>query len=280
MPNRNNDRPDQALARFLRDHLLFFKEMVFESGKQQDSITVWLVGMSTGSIALIISQFVKLDPALYPTLKISVFFLTVTIILGLLFRIFHLRLQERDRNDLMSIVSWLGRYSESTAEPPIELPEDASAELIASCLYDHMGIDMTLEFMIDVITKNDVEYWRNQYEEYTAWYQRLEEINNQSVKEMIEGLETRMADLEGRPAQRYEQIVKQDKSKGIRKRRIRKICTLSYISMCISFAISVLVISYGFIKTDLKTNHSSAATTQQVSSPAQQVQPAQIDKSD
>ena len=283
MPNPNNNRPDQVLARFFRDHFLSFKEMMFESGKQQDSIAAWLVGMSTGAIALIIAQSGKFSPALYPALKWSVGFLTGTIILGLLFRIFHLLLQERVRINLISITSWLAAYSQPAAEPPNEMPEDASAELIAWYLYDHMGIDMTPEFMIDIQTKNDVDYWRNQYEEYTTSYRRLEEANKRALEHMIEGLYTRIADLEGSPAQTYEQIVNIDesnKSKGIWKRRIGKLCTLSYILMCISFAISVLFVSYGFIKTDLKVNPSSATTNQTVVSPSQQVQSTQTEKSD
>lgn len=55
MPNHIDDRPDKAFARLLRDHFLAFKELFLESGKQQDSIAIWLVGMSTGSIAIIIS---------------------------------------------------------------------------------------------------------------------------------------------------------------------------------------------------------------------------------
>ena len=283
MPNENNDRPEQALARFLRDHLLSFKEMMFESGKQQDSIAVWLVGMSTGAIALIIAQSGKFSSALYSTLKWSVGFLTGTIILGLLFRIFHLLLQKKDRHDLMSINGWLFAYSEPVTEPPIELPEDASAELIAWCLYNHMGIDMTPELIIDIQTKNDVDYWRNQYEEYTTSYHRLEEANDQTEKRMIENLYVHMANLEGEPPPTYEQIVnidESDKSGGIRKRRIKKIYTLSYIFMCISFAIAVLFVSCGFITTDLKVNRSAATTNQTVSSPSQQVQSTQTDKSD
>ena len=118
MPNHSNDRPDQAFARSLRDHLLSYKETMFESGKQQDNIAVWLVGMSTGSIALIISQFRKFSPILYPSLKVSVFFLTTTIILGLLFRIFHLLLQEKERNNLLFSQAWLVGYSEELTESP------------------------------------------------------------------------------------------------------------------------------------------------------------------
>ncbi len=99
MPNHNNDRPDQAFAKSLRDQLASHKEIMFESGKQQDNIAVWLVGMSTGSIALIISQFRKFSTDLYPALKVSVSFLTATVTLGLLFRIFHLLLQEKDRGN-------------------------------------------------------------------------------------------------------------------------------------------------------------------------------------
>ena len=286
MPNQNDEKPDQAIARFLRNHLLLFKEMIFESSKQRDHIAVWLVGMSTGSIALIISQFGKLSPALYLPLKLSVLFLTVTIILGLLFRIFHLLLQERDRNDLISIVAWLAGYSEPSTEPPIELPEDASAESVAWHLYNHIGTDMTPDFREYVRNNNDVEYWRNEYEEYTILCRRLEEANRQTVKRMVGDFSAFMADLEGLPPQTYEQIVIDrsegvvDKSKGVRKRRIRRVCTLSYTLMCISFAISVLFISCGFIKTDLKANQSASTTNQKAISPSKQVQPTQTSRPD
>ena len=78
MPNQNNDKPDQTLDIF-KDHLLVFKETIFEYSKQRNNIAVWLVGMSTGSIVLIISQFGKFNPTLYPALKVSVSFLTSTI---------------------------------------------------------------------------------------------------------------------------------------------------------------------------------------------------------
>ena len=203
MPNQNNDSPE-AVARFFRDHLLSFKDMMFESGKQRDSITAWLVGMSTGAIALIIAQSGKFSPTLYPTLKWSVGFLTGTIILGLLFRIFHLLLQEKERYDLISIASWLAIRGEETTVDPIELPEDASAEFIASCLYNHAGIDMTPEFMIDIRTNGNVEYWKNQYEEYTSLYHSWKEANDQVIERMIEDLWTRMANLEGQPPPTYE----------------------------------------------------------------------------
>ena len=283
MTNENNDRPDQAFARLLRDIFLSFKEMVFESGKQQDSIAVWLVGMSTGAIALIIAQSGKFSPALYPVLKWSVGFLTGTITLGLLFRIFHLFLQEREQINLISMVSWLAAYSEPSTEIFIELPEDSSAEFIASCLYSQMGIDMTPDFREYIRTNNDVEYWQKQYEETAVLRRNLVEANHETIKHMIEDLHAHMANLEGQSPPTYEQIVnidESDKSEGIRKRRIRKVCTFSYILMCVSFAISVLFISYGFITTDLKVNRSATTTNQTVSSPSQQVHPSQTDKSD
>ena len=136
MPEQTDDRPDKAFARLLRDHFLSFKEMIFESSKQQDSIAVWLVSMSTGAIAITISQIGKLNPALYATLKWSVGFLTGTIILGLLFRIFHLFLQDRDRFNVSYMVSWLAGRSEPSQEPPVNLLEDADAGFIAWLLYN------------------------------------------------------------------------------------------------------------------------------------------------
>lgn len=280
MPNPNNERPDQAFARLLRDQVLSFKELMFESGKQQDSIAVWLVGMSTGSIALIISQFRKFDPALFSALKASVLFLTAAIVFGLVFRIVHLFIQDRERSDFMFIMSWLSGYSERSTEVLIELPEDASAEFIASCLYNVMGIDMTPELRADIRTKNDVEYWRNEYEEATELDRRLKESEHELRKNMVEDFEALIARSNGLPPRKYEQIVHRDESKGIRKRRLRRVCRFAYILMCVSFAIAVLFISCSFIKTSFKANQPSASTNQRVSSSFKQIQPTQIDKSD
>ena len=280
MPNQNNDKPDQAVARFLKDHLLSFKEIMFESSRQQDNIAAWLVGLSTGSIALIISQFGKFNPSLYLALKMSVLFLTATIILGLLFRVFHLFLQEHDRNDLMRINGWLVGYSEFSTEMPIELPEDSSAEFIALCLYHYAGIDVEPEFIESAKTKGDVEHWRSQYEKYVASYRNLEEAKNQVVEHMVENFHEFLALLEGVTPQHFKQTIENDKSMGIRKRRLKKSCNIFYILMCISFAISVSFISCSFISVDLKVNHSSAPTDQKAIVPSKQIQPVQTDKSD
>ena len=54
---------------------------------------------------------------------------------------------------------------------------------------------------------------------------------------MLEDFESILATLNGRPPRKYEPIGERDISAGIRKRRVRKTCTLSYLLMCISFGI-------------------------------------------
>lgn len=280
MNSQNNERPDQAIARLLKDDYQSFTELIFESGKQQDSIAAWLVGLSTGSIALMISQFGKFDPVLYPTLKVSVLFLTGTIIFGLVFRIVHLYLQERERVDFGYIIGWLSGHGESSTEVLIDLPEDSSAEFIASYLYNRMGIDMTPEFRSDIRTKNDVQYWRKEYEKTAQLYHRLNESEHKMRINMFEDFESILATLDGRPPRKYEPIGERDISAGIRKRRVRKTCTLSYLLMCISFGISVLIISAGFIKTDLQANQATVKTNQGMSTSSKHVRHTHIDKSD
>ena len=278
MPDHINDRPDKAFARLLRDHFLSFKEIIFESGKQRDSIAVWLVGMSTGAIAITISQIGKLNHALYPVIKWSVGFLTGTIILGLLFRVFHLFLQDRDRFNMSYVVSWLAGWGEPSQEPPVNLPEEADAGVIAGLLYNHMGIDIDPNWLASIAIENDVESWRKQYEGYTESYYLSAETREETLRDAFNRFCEVMTNLEGVPLLTHQQIEKMDNSMGVRKRRLRKACTFFYTSMCISFAISVLIISYGFIKTDLKELQSTVITNQKVISPANQVQNTQTDK--
>ena len=172
----------------------------------------------------------------------------------------------------MYINGWLTGYSEFFTEIPIELPENSSAEFIAFCLFNHMGIDMKPNFMESVKTNNDVEYWRKQYEEYTALYRSLEEAKDQIVQRMLEDFYECVARLEGVPPHQFKQIVEKNESAGPWKRLLKKLCKIFYILMCISFAVSVLFISCSFIKTDFKVNHSSITT--------KQVQPTQTTKPD
>ena len=280
MLNQFDKRSDQEIAGFIKDNLPFFQEMYFESGKQQDNITVWLVGLSTGAIAIIISQIVKFNHSLHLSLKLSVFFLSVTVMLGLFFRILHLLLQKKDRRDMASIKGWLIGYTKSSTIPLIELPEDTPAELIVEILHRHMELDTDIDSIKEVAAKKDVEEWREVYKEYTIRHQRLEEIDQQAVKRMIEGFFEFIADLEGVPPQTYEQFSQTDKSAGVQKRRLRKLCTSSYILMCISFAVSISIISWSFITTDLKANQPATTANQKTIAPAKQVQPTQTNKSD
>ncbi len=281
MPNLNNVRPGQEFARLIRDHFLTFKDTMLESSKQQDSIAVWLVGMSTGSIALIISQFGKFNPLLYTAMKIGISFLTATIVCGLLFRILHLFLQEQDRQDQRHIYGWLTGYSEFSSKVPVELPEDASSQFIAWCLYEELGMDMDPEYLKILEDDNDVEYWRNQYKEHTEQALALQEAEDQDVKNMIEVFYQLLARLEGLPPQKFKQNVENDdKSSGIRKRRLKKSCKFFYILMCLCFAVSVLFISCSFIATDYKVSDTSATATQKKALPSEQVQSTQINKTD
>ena len=74
MRSQNDHDPEKAVVKFLMDSVLSFKEMLFESSKQQDNITVWLVGMSTAALALLVSQYGKFSPGSDLALKLAVYF--------------------------------------------------------------------------------------------------------------------------------------------------------------------------------------------------------------
>ena len=279
MSNHIDDKPVQAIARAIRHNLHPFMRLAFESGKQHESVAVWLVGMSTGAIALIISQFGKLSSSLHFSLRASVLFLTGTIVLGLLFRIFHLFWLDRLRSDTLSVTMELSRYIEPYMEPPVDLPEDSSAGFIAWCLFDSMGIQMEPDLLIEIEARNDVEYWRNQYKKYTSLYHRLEKLKHRATKPVLKEFLKSLNDLETMPSRKVDRAVKSHKFEDIKKRYLESFCNVCYVSMCISFAISVLIISCSFITTDWKTTPSST-TNQEVVSPTEQVQPTQVNESE
>ena len=227
MPNHIDDSPDETLARSLRDHFVTFKELNFESGKQRDSIVAWLVGMSTGAIALIISQSSKLSPALYPAFKWGIGFLAGTIIFGLLFRGLHLFVQKRDILNFTLRVGWLTDYVRRSMEST-----------------------------------------------------SLERTNAELVEDMLVQFDTYTANLEGLSLEEFHERGEIKPSEGIRKRRLKTLCNIFYTSMFFSYGVSIAIISWSFINTDLKADNSSVSTNQQVISPSKHVQPTQVNKSD
>lgn len=272
MRSQNDHDPEKAVAKYLMDNLLSFKEMIFESGKQQDNITVWLVGMSTGALALIVSQYGKFSSDSHSALRLTVIFLAGAIISGLLFRIFHLFLQRREHHDLMVTVGWLSGFRDKTTAVPIELPEDSSAEFIAWSVYRLLGLETGPYWKQYVETNDDVEYWRKEYEKAAAAYNGLRDANLQCTLEMVKEVQAFMANLDGEPVEKYQRSLEEDPSRGINKRRLRRLCGALYTVMCISFAVSVLFISWSFINADLKKIHTSAKTSQTVISPAKQAE--------
>ena len=272
MRSQNDNEPEMAVVKLFMDNVVTFKEMIFESSKQQDNVAVWLVGMSTGAVALIVSQYTKFTPDSHSALKWTVIILTVTIISGMLFRILHLFLQGREQHDLMVIMGWLSGHQNKPAEVPIELPADSSAEFIASRVFNLLGIERGPDWGQYIEMDNDVEYWRNQYEENVLLYNRLQEAKLQVALEKVKEIQSFIANLNGEPVDKFQRTPSEDRSTGIRKRRLKRSCEALYVVMCISFAVSVIFISLSFVNADLKKIDPSAKTSQTVISPAKQAE--------
>jgi hypothetical protein len=265
------------LAEFLRDHLLSSRDSYFELTKQLDNIAVWLVGISTGSIALIVSQMGKFNLGLHLALKITVICLSLTIILALLFRVFHLFLQIKERDDFFGLIGFLSGSSEPSTVVPDKLPDGLSAKVIAECIYFYMGQDLRG----DLSYNQDVELWRNRYQEHVQIHKEFEKLDSESQQSFTKDFYTFIANSEGIPVESIEKTVKGDDiSRGIRKRRLRRCCQIFYVLMCFTFAVSVLIISYSFMKTDFKTNSSATSTNQKTVAPSKQAQPDQTIKVD
>ena len=174
-------------------------------------------------------------------------------------------------------MGWLSGFRDQPTAVPIELPEDATAELIAWSVYRLLGLETGPYWQQYVETNNDVEYWRNEYEKAVKLYNSLQEADLQCTLEMLRKAQAFMANLDGEPAEKYQQTLEENQSAGIHKRRLRSSCGAFYVMMCISFAVSVVFISWSFVKTDLKKIQISAKSSQTIISPAKQTEAADSD---
>ena len=69
-----------------------------------------------------------------------------------------------------------------------------------------MGKEIDPEWLTQIEIENNVEYWRNRYEEHTETFHLLEEEKRKSIIRIWETFSAVMADLEGQIPLKYGDI--------------------------------------------------------------------------
>lgn len=210
-----------------------------------DKIIVWLIGLSTGAIALIFSSLDKLTFVCKSTINWTLGFLVASILFGIVGRIFY------------AVATYLGYKFSSLFDfeiklleiphKPRKLQDDESAEVIYQLMQEDFKVD--LPFILERKKLEPKDNWhqvdedaRRSYKKYAEWSLSeiqyvLKELNKIMVS--VFGLKSNYFDKERKKSNRF---------KGVVFRCLTLLSYVLYSLSCISFASAVFKITSDYIK--------------------------------
>ena len=130
----------QILIDYYLDNLRKLAEGHFERQRQTDKVIVWLTAISTGTLALIITQTDKITSVSTGWTKTTVGFLLFSILFGVTFRAFIYLLEIVQSELLMEFEGFCFGYS-TEQNGPKEIVNTHTIEDIADSLKNDMGLD-------------------------------------------------------------------------------------------------------------------------------------------
>ena len=99
----------QILIDYLKEVIPQYKKEVFERQRQTDNVVIWITGLSTGAIALILSQADNITFISLVDLKYTVFFLLCSIVAGVIFRAYIYTLEQVESEIIMGFEGYCRR---------------------------------------------------------------------------------------------------------------------------------------------------------------------------
>jgi hypothetical protein len=228
----------ETLVDFYIKRLPEMKKEAFERQKQTDNVVVWIAGLSSGAIALILAKFTEISVIDIVWLKISVGFFLLTILSAVIFRTFFYNLQQKESDVISNFEGYcFGFTCESYG--PITINEHYTIEQIAESLKNDMGLDYDDWLEKDHLDRN---FWIEHYQKWAEFWEKQEQ-------EGIHNLAKAMAPLLGKLPEEVDGtiITEQDNTDGIKNLvKLRKISQSAYKGVMVSFLLAISTIAFGF----------------------------------
>jgi hypothetical protein len=228
----------EQLIEYFNVKLSEYKKEIFERQRQTDNVVIWIAGLSTGAIALILSQSSNTPIIDLIILKISSALLLLTIISAVLFRAY-LYILEQMEADL--ILGFEGYCYGLTCEiyGPIKIEKYHTIKDIAEILKEDMGLDYDNWLTIEYLTR---EFWVDHYNKWAEFWRKTED-------EGLRNLGRAFAPILGKKQEETEDLFlkKQNNNQLLNKTILyRKICSWSYNLVLIFFLSAIFIIVIGF----------------------------------
>lgn len=162
----------------------------YKISDQADKIIVWLVGFSISSIVLSISNKNMLDEISPNTSFIIVIFSSITIITGVLYRIFIYIAQNLENQMFLNFEGYIEGYNNESNFPlPREIKDNECIINLISFLEEDFNIEVSVHDNID-----ESRLSPEQKEEYRSHlikqYRELSEIHSKHIKSQIEDIKS------------------------------------------------------------------------------------------
>ena len=213
--------------------------------EKADKIIIWIVGFAIGVFMLILTR--KTENPIFLKLEFELTIVAlISVILGLLFRIFSFFTQMRLNSIVFDFVSFATGYSKASEIPiPRIITEVDSLDNIIIFLEEDFGIKMERMDTSNFSEEKLVEY-RNLYKDY---YEKLASSNN--IEEQMKEFSTQLAlrfGLKPEDVMNSSQDDSSLKSKGKCYRFFFKVSSCLFFLTIISFIIGIGIVAFRLIK--------------------------------
>lgn len=229
----------KTIINFYKDKLPEMKKEFFEPQKQIDNVVVWVAGLSTGAIALLLTKYDSNFIVELVYLKITVFFFLTTIISAVFYRSVFYFIQQMSLSLINNFEGFCFGY---TAESfgPMEIEDYHTINDLADSLKNDMGYDF--DFMLENQSL-DRNFWVDQYK-------KMAKIWTEHETQGFKNLAQAIAPLYGKMPNEVNEtlITKHDNTSQIKKYiMLNRIAKWSYLGVMIFFLLAIMTISIGFL---------------------------------
>jgi len=216
-----------------------YRQDALERQRQADGLVVWLVGLSSAAIALILSGKGTLGSISPLALKLAVGTAFLTIVCAVLFRVFSYGLGQVESGLMEGFLSFCSAYR-STRHGPIEINENYSVEQIAERLKEDMGLNYDHWLGKGYL---DRDFWLDMYKGFAKlWREQEAEGDRLLIKALapLIGKDPEEIAAAGRDEEGTMRLSR-------KANRFRKVCNWSFVLMTVFFVLSVAAVAVGFI---------------------------------
>ncbi|MBP1631272.1 MAG: hypothetical protein H6Q15_2165 [Bacteroidetes bacterium] len=223
------------------------RQYFYKITDQADKIIVWLVGFSVTSIALTISHSEELNLFLKNLSNYVLIFGSLTVILGVLYRIFVFIAQSLELRILLEFETYVEGYN---SPPIIHVGRDINDSNTYDEIVDFIKTDFEIEIeRIDITVLNTAEITKIR-QAALNYYNSLNYWNNKQFEKEKEGVKSVLMSQLGNSKRKVEKVFNDTTPN----KYVRKVCWISlftsqtlFVLSCLSFTTGMIIILAQYI---------------------------------